>query len=635
MNRAIVRRAGRLPIGRLTTVWVGWALALTAWSGCAASGAARHTGQPERPVAAGSRSAEPHRVSAATTQVLATKAPFVSFNIPNLHYIEDDWRFTSMQRFRLPNEFEIRDALQTVSLMGGTVVRMYTLSVRKATDTPQTVRHVLAPGQFNEEAFVVLDRVLAIAAELGIQVIIPFVDNWAHWGGVAEYAAFRGKSRDAFFTDEQIISDFEVTIDKVLSRTNSITGRAYRDDPTIYAWETGNELGSPDAWVARIAKTIKQRDPKHAVIDGTYGPLIREKSLNDPNIDIVSSHHYGPVARSLRMIDANVRMIHGKKRYFIGEFGLLTAADTESLLQYALSQPIEGILIWSLRFHNRDGGFYHHMEKPPYQAYHFPSSPLGHDYDEQPIMDLMRRRAYAARGLAVPALPVPAAPSMLPVSALGEVAWRGSVGARSYLVERHSAANGRWETVAERIDETLPTYRTTFVDANAPVGEKVRYRVVATNETGLSAPSLPSEEVLIEGHLFVDEMIKPQYLEKLEGSTEFTTAHAELCKMDRERLRGKAGARVVYRPKGRATALRIYAFAQEAGEVFDLSWSSNGRDFAKIASAEQSFAGAVDQPVAFRPVLVSASTLPAAARELAVTWRVPAEIGRVEIQTGP
>ena len=105
--------------------------------------------------------------------------------------------------------------------------------------------------------------------------------------------------------------------------------------------------------------------------------MIREKSLKDPNIDIVSSHHYGPVARSLHMIDANLRMIHGQKRYLIGEFGLLTARDTERLLQYALSQPIEGLLIWSLRYHNRDGGFYHHMEKPPFQAYHFPGSLLG------------------------------------------------------------------------------------------------------------------------------------------------------------------------------------------------------------------------------------------------------------------
>ena len=33
------------------------------------------------------------------------KIPFVSFNLPNLHYIEDDWRFTSFDRaISVPNE---------------------------------------------------------------------------------------------------------------------------------------------------------------------------------------------------------------------------------------------------------------------------------------------------------------------------------------------------------------------------------------------------------------------------------------------------------------------------------------------------------------------------------------------------
>ena len=183
--------------------------------------------------------------------------PFVSFNIPTLHYIEDDARFEAMPHQRLPDDFEIHDALETIRFLGGGVVRIYTLSVRKATDPPDAVRHVVGPRQFNEEAFVALDRVLAAAADLGVQVILPFVDNWPHWGGITEYAAFRGKQRADFFTDEQLIADFEATIDKVLSRRNSINARAYRADPTIYAWETGNELGRPDAWAARIARYIK------------------------------------------------------------------------------------------------------------------------------------------------------------------------------------------------------------------------------------------------------------------------------------------------------------------------------------------------------------------------------------------
>ncbi len=399
------------------------------------------------------------------SQAALSRVTFVSFNVPNLHYIEDDWRFTSTIRYRLPNEYEIYDGLQTVRLLGGTVIRIYALSVRKPTDTPELVRHVTGPGQFDESSFQVLDRVLADAGKLGIQLIIPFVNNWAYWGGVAEYAGFRGKSRDAFFNDPEVIGDFEKTVEHVILRTNSVNGRLYRDDPAIYAWETGNELSSQDRWVTQIARFIKQLDPTHALIDGCYGPRIRERALDDPNIDIVSSHHYGPAERTLHFIDENVRSIGGKKRYLIGEFGLLSAADTERVLHHALSKNVEGVLLWSLRFHNRDGGFYCHMEKPPFQAYHFPGFASGHDYEEQPVMQLMRRFAYKTRGLEVPALPNPAPPALLPVTSAADIRWRGSVGARYYVVERETIGMGHWQIVGHRVER----------DANA-VPRRVRRR---------------------------------------------------------------------------------------------------------------------------------------------------------------
>lgn len=603
-------------------------------AGCATPASRRLATQPARQNSAGELTRSRSNLGQGNPAA-SSFSRFVSFNLPNLHYIEDDWRFSSIARYRLPNEFEIHDGLETVRLLGGTVIRIYTLSVRKVTDTPEIVRHVTGPGQFNEASFQALDRVLSSASELGIKVIIPFVDNWAHWGGVAEYAGFRGKPRDAFFRDPEVIGDFEKTIEKVILRTNTVNGRAYRDDPTIYAWETGNELGSPDRWVTQIARFIKQLDHTHALIDGTYGPLIREHSLSDPNIDIVSSHHYGPVSRTLSMIDENLRVIRAKKRYIIGEFGLLSASDTERVLKHALSRNIEGVLLWSLRFHNRDGGFYYHMEKPPYQAYHFPGFASGHAYEEQPILQMMRRLAFEVRGQDVPALPIPATPALLPLTHLSDVRWRGSAGASYYVVEREIAGTGQWQIVSGRVDETQSPYRAAFVDNSAPLGVKVRYRVVAANETGLSPPSLPSEELLISAQVLVDEMSDKQLVHSATGPVELTTDHAELCKLDRDRLAGKPDAQITYRLKGRIRSLRIFAFAQHPGAVFDLSWSSNGHAFSKLASVEQSFAGGIDEPIAFRPVLVTAERVPSIARDLAISWLMPAEIGRIEIEWVP
>jgi mannan endo-1,4-beta-mannosidase len=560
--------------------------------------------------------------------------PFVSFNLPNLHYIEDDALFDSVRHQRLPDEFEIRDGLDTIRLMGGRIVRIYVLSVRKGTDPPGAVRHVVGPGQFNEDAFVALDRVLAIAAELDLRVILPFVDNWPHWGGIAEYAAFRGKPREAFYTDEQLLHDFEATIDKVLLRINTINGRAYRDDPTIWAWETGNELQRPDKWAARVTKYIKERDGKHALIDGTYGPTVREASLIDPNVDIVSSHHYGQVKTNIRLIDDNVRRIQGRKRYFIGEFGLWPVADTERMLRHLLTLPIEGALIWGLRGHNRDGGFYHHMEKPPFQSFHFTGSDSGAAYDEQATMDLMRTLAFGAQNVPVPTIPAPHPPAMIEVSSHGALRFRGALGARDYAIERQLAPDGPWQVIADHYDETRVPYRP-FVDVAAPMGQKVRYRVSAANETGRSEPSAPSEEAHIEGRLLVDEMDQSPSPARSDSQVEVTTEYEGRCKMDRVRLKGAPGARVVYRPEGRATTVRIYAFTLKAGQAFDLEWSADGHDFAKLPSVEESFHLPGDNPEVMWPVRITATAIPATAREVAITWLMPAQIGRVEIEAVP
>lgn len=61
---------------------------------------------------------------------------FISFNIPNLHFIEDNFPFDETNPWRLPNEFEIRDALKTVKQMNGKVVRTYVITVRREDDKP-------------------------------------------------------------------------------------------------------------------------------------------------------------------------------------------------------------------------------------------------------------------------------------------------------------------------------------------------------------------------------------------------------------------------------------------------------------------------------------------------------------------
>ena len=242
---------------------------------------------------------------------------FIGANTPTLTMVEDGY-------WQVPTEWEQRDAFEALKQMGATATRTYVLSVKKATDYPGMIRHVMGPNQFNEQAFVALDRALALANEYGIRLIIPFVDQYEWWGGIGEYANFRGKSKDLFWTDPTLKDDFKATISYVLNRTNTITGVPYKNDPAILAWETGNELTpSTSAWTTEMGNYIKGIDSNHLLIDGKYG--IETSSLEESSpIDIVSNHYYpNHYASFATQVSLDKTTASGKKPFYVGEFGFI------------------------------------------------------------------------------------------------------------------------------------------------------------------------------------------------------------------------------------------------------------------------------------------------------------------------
>ncbi len=401
--------------------------------------------------------------------------------------------FDETNPWRLPDEFEIADALKSIKQQGGQVVRIYTLSVRKADDTDDIPRHVLGPGKFNEDAFRALDKVMELANETGVRVIIPFVDNWSWWGGKAEYAAFRGKEAGAFWTDPQVIEDYEKTVAYLINRTNVFTGLKYKDDRALLAWETGNELQCPPSWTAQVVPYIKSLDANHLVIDGYHTSLLRDESISETDVDIVTTHHYpkDPMA-FIEQVKSNMKKAEGKKPYFIGEFGFMSTAAIEKFLDMIIHSNVSGALIWSLRIHNRDGGFYWHSEPAAgylYKAYHWPGFQSGNEYDEKNLLHLLQRKAFAIRGLAVPPQTPPSAPILLPIKNTARISWQGSVGAVSYNVERAQNKNGPWKPVGTNISDAEVQYSPLFSDMSAKLDAEYFYRVVAVNAAGKSKPS--------------------------------------------------------------------------------------------------------------------------------------------------
>ncbi len=564
---------------------------------------------------------------------------FVSFNIPNLQMIEDNVPFSEENPWRLPDRFEIFDALESVRQMGGTVVRTYVISVVRTNDAPGVPRHILGPGKFNEEAFRSLDQMLQAANETGVRVIIPLVDNWSWMGGAAEYAGFRGKEKDAFWKDPQIIADYKQTIQYVLTRTNTLTGVPYREDKSVMAWETGNEINPPANWTREIAAYIKQVDPHHLVIDGFNSATLRDEVLNIPETDVVTTHFY-PNAKQQRsfaqLVRQNQAKAKGKKPYFVGEVGFVDTKQLADLIDAVMDSGSAGIMLWSLRFHDRDGGFYWHAEPDGanhFKAYHWPGFASGADYDEKNVMELMRKKAYEIRSLPEPPIAAPEPPHLLPIADVAAISWQGSAGAEGYTVECAPKASGPWKSIGENISDADTPYRPLFADANT-MTDKRYYRVRAQNRAGTSKPSNVVGPVQAQYSTLVDEMTDFSMIQEHSGQLEFNMRDARKAKEDCSRLEGQVGSTVVYRLQTPIRACRLSAFF--SGEIadFKFSVSTNGTDYVEIPNRKEVyFHGAGDYGY-WKPVLYECQPTDAQARFLKIQFRGQAQIARTEITSG-
>jgi hypothetical protein len=558
---------------------------------------------------------------------------FISCNVPNLHYIEDYLPFNGTNQWRLPDEFEIRDALLSIKQMGGKVARIYVFSVRKEGDTVE-IFHVEGPGKFNEEAFKTFDKVLQIANEVGIRLIVPFVDNWWWWGGPKEYAAFRGKPKDAFWTDEQLIADFKKTIEFVLQRTNTLTGIPYKQDKAVLAWETGNEISPPFSWTKEIAVYIKSIDANHLVLEGSGAREISKEALEDPNLDILATHYYHDAKAAVNFIVKNRQMTKGKKPFIVGEFGIVPTEDIRMITDTVINQGLSGAMIWSLRFRNRDGGFYHHYEYNNYEAYRWPGFPSGDFYDERNVLTLLREKAHEIDGTTTERLPVPAAPRLLEISDAAEISWQGSTGAESYIVERKQETDTLWTVVGSDVDESRYQYRPLFSDESAEVGKKYLYRVKAKNETGQSDYSNVVGPVDVTARTLVDEMENFNKIFQKDGELKLlTTEDIRRAKEDRSRLAGSAGSYIIYQLSGKGSEITVDYFVADSTKTIAVSVSKDLNRFSDITTKKELTIFGKNDYEFFDAVTLRGTDIPDDSKYLKISLDNGIQISRIEIRS--
>jgi mannan endo-1,4-beta-mannosidase len=559
---------------------------------------------------------------------------FLSFNAPNLNFIEDEMSFTVPHPYRLPTEYEIRDVLLTIKQIGGRVVRIYTIPVKRADEPADVPASVLGPGKFNEDAFKANDLMLSIANELGIRIIFPIVNNWKWMGGRPQYAAFRGKNEDDFWTDPQLIADVENTINYTLNRKNTITGVQYKDDKAILCWETGNELHSPISWTIEIAKYIKSIDKNHLVMDGNSRP-VSEELLDEPSVDIFTTHHYETdPQKTIENMEKNIQTISGKKPYIIGEFGFQSTSALNFVMEWMIAQKeISGALIWGLRGHREEGGFYWHSEpfgRGIYKAYHWTGFTSGNSYDEINFMPVLRENAFIIQGKPIPAIEKPEPPVLPEIKNVWDINWKGSVGASYYNVERSDADNGPWKVIARNINDAEFPYFPLYHDQNAVLGKSYYYRIIAGNISGESAPSNAIGPVLFNSQALIDNMSDFGTLFYSER-VDLATGNDRSFKEDLNRLAGKDSSVIIYYIPGNFISAKIFSFEPTDISALSFEGSLDNKDYHKIEVKTYNAIEGKNDYGYWNPVLYETDPNVKNLKYIKIVFTGAAQIARVEI----
>lgn len=201
-------------------------------------------------------------------------------------------------RARLGREL---DRLQALGVANLRVLGAGERSPAKAAVSP-TVQE--EPGVYSADLLKGLDVLLAEMARRDMKAVIYLNNFWDWSGGMPAYLNWAGDGpwfeagdpkhpwpeypdyAARFYADAKANALFRRYLTSVIARTNSVTGRPYRDDPTIMAWQLANEprpggteakadrlLPPYHAWIRETSALIKRLDPRHLVCAGSEGAM--------------------------------------------------------------------------------------------------------------------------------------------------------------------------------------------------------------------------------------------------------------------------------------------------------------------------------------------------------------------------
>jgi mannan endo-1,4-beta-mannosidase len=256
-----------------------------------------------------------------------------------------------------------------------------------------------------------LDLTIFLAEQKGIRLILPFVNYWDDFGGVNQYLQWFGLTgRDQFYRHPEARNAYRNYVEHLLLRVNTRTGRQYRDEPAILAWELANEPRCVNAagdplpdgietllgWASEMSSFVRSLDSNHLIGVGDEGYFRHnfafgnrlyngssgvdcERLLGIPTIDFGTCHLYPDFAPSEAPVSFGARWVRehidagqrASKPMLIEEYGLKIhsgSASRDTAFQVWLDQVVAsqgaGALLWMIAATTADGQQY-----PDYDYY--------------------------------------------------------------------------------------------------------------------------------------------------------------------------------------------------------------------------------------------------------------------------
>lgn len=179
----------------------------------------------------------------------------------------------------------------------------------------------IAPGVYNDTILDGLDFLLAEMGKRNMKAVLYLNNSWEWSGGYGFYLEHAGYGKAprpeeagytafmnhvAQFADcpdaQQLFFDY---VRFIVSRTNRYTHTAYTDDPTVMAWQIGNEpraFGEAQKdgfarWLSSTSALIRSLDTHHLISIGSEGiwgcemdSALYHRISADPNIDYLTVH---------------------------------------------------------------------------------------------------------------------------------------------------------------------------------------------------------------------------------------------------------------------------------------------------------------------------------------------------------